>query len=187
MTTTDTELLNAIERVRNGDRDAFRTVVELLHGQGYSLARRMMATTEDAEDALQEAFVRCYRALPTFRGSSAVATWFYRIVYTTCLNMLDVKRRRPLLDGMDEQFDVGEDVSDDGHGDLIPMVLEALDGLPVHYRTILGMFYIQDCSIDDIHAITHLAHGTIKARLSRGRNLLRAALHERLDVERNEA
>lgn len=187
MTASNTDLLNAIERVRNGDRDAFRVVVELLHTQGYTLARRMMATTEDAEDALQEAFVRCYRALPAFRGASAVATWFYRIVYTTCLNMLDVQRRRPLQDVMDEDFDVGDDVPDHGHADMVPMVLEVLDSLPAHYRTILGMFYIQDCSIHDIRTITGLAQGTIKARLSRGRVLLRTALNERLELERNEA
>jgi RNA polymerase sigma factor (sigma-70 family) len=187
MTATNDILQSAIERVRNGDRDAFRVVVEALHVQGYALTRRMMPTSEDAEDALQESFVRCYRGLATFRGSASIATWFYRIVYTTCLNMLDYQRRRPLLDSMDEELDIGDTVGENENDDMVPVVMDVLDTLPHHYRAILAMFYIQDCSIDDIRTITGLPQGTIKARLSRGRTMLRTAIAERLAIERKES
>jgi len=83
-----------VERARRGDRGAFREIVEAHRGQLYSLALGLLRDRQDAEDAVQEAFLRAYRGLQGFRGGSKLGSWLYRITVNVCLESR--RRRRPL-------------------------------------------------------------------------------------------
>lgn len=137
-----------------------------------------MPSVEDAEDALQEAFIRCFRSIHQFQGSSQIQTWFYRVVYTTCLNML--KRRGRIVRWEESTPDI--DVADYTepistiHSELAPLLLQELSTLPVSYRTVMSMFYIQNLSHQEIHDITGMPVGTIKTTLHRGRQRLRTVM-----------
>lgn len=82
--------LEVIRRVRNGDSEAFRFLVERYQGRAYRLALRVLRDEEAARDAVQDAFVKAYSALARFEGRSSFFTWFYRLVMNQCL---DARRR----------------------------------------------------------------------------------------------
>jgi RNA polymerase sigma-70 factor (ECF subfamily) len=86
-----------VERARDGDRGAFREIVEAHQGRLYSLALGLLRDRQDAEDAVQEAFLRAYRGLKGFRGGSQLGSWLYRIAVNVCLESR--RRRRPLALG----------------------------------------------------------------------------------------
>src|SRR5690349_3360231 len=94
-----------VRYARNGDAAAFGELVDRYKDKALSLAIRLLKHSEDAEDALQDAFVKAFRSLSTFRNESSFSTWFYRIVYTTCLNVLKKKsREQPLTEFEDDRF-----------------------------------------------------------------------------------
>lgn len=182
---TEAELRNVITRVVAGDHQSFAIIVRHLSTQGWSLARRMMATRQDAEDALQDAFVKCFQSLPRFTGQSQLSTWFFRIVYTTCINHLRTHSRRDALIELHESIELADDAEEDDFEETIDRVssellLEALDALPMRYRTVLTLFYVNSLSHIEIQEITAMPIGTIKTNLHRGRQLLRQAVHQTL-------
>ena len=78
-----------IRRVLGGETHVFAVLVSQYQRKALSLAERMMQDSEEARDLVQDAFVKAYRSLSSFKQDSTFSTWFYRIVYTTCLNALD--------------------------------------------------------------------------------------------------
>lgn len=180
---------SVVARARNGDRAAFSILVDRYAAKALSLSVRLLKNHDDAEDALQDAFVRAYRALPSFRMDAAFSTWFYRIVYTTCLNALDRQRRRPAFDALPADEHLADDVGtfdEVAFAQRIDAVREALTTLPPLYGAILDLFYVQQCSHADIAAIMDLPVPTVKTRLHRGRALLREAVHQRINDIRAE-
>ena len=173
-----------IERVVNGDPNAFRPLVDAYQKKAYGLALKMLKRDDVAQDAVQEAFVRAFKGLPTFQFGSTFATWFYRIVYTTCLNVLRAERRLPVL----------EEYTDDSEAAWFePEIFEAMDRETIEeilaeelaqmsamYAAVLDLFYIKECSYAEIVRVTGMPLGTIKTRLNRGRALLRTAVIARM-------
>lgn len=92
---------SAVERAKGGDRAAFGTLVRRYQRRVYSIAYRMTGQHQDADDVVQEAFVRAFRGLDSFDGRSDFYTWLYRIVVNVSLNHLRRRRRRE-LPGVDE-------------------------------------------------------------------------------------
>jgi RNA polymerase sigma-70 factor (ECF subfamily) len=175
---TDVELRNVVNQVIAGDHQSFAIIVHHLSTQGWSLARRMMATRQDAEDALQDAFVKCFQSLPRFSGHAQLTTWFFRIVYTTCINHLRAQSRRAAVLEFHESIELADDENDETADETIDcisseLLLSALDSLPVRYRTVLTLFYVNSLSHAEIREITGMPIGTIKTNLHRGRQLLR--------------
>ena len=178
-----------VERVLGGERDAFRHLVEAYQRKAFGLAVQMLKDDAAARDAVQEAFVRCYRGLKTFKGNSTFATWFYRIVYTTCLNVLRAQRRAPVMEQLDEESDAGwiePEVFDDLDRETIELVLqEELERMSPAYAAVFDLFYVKDCSYAEIVRVTGMPLGTVKTRLNRGRSLLKDALLQRLPELKN--
>ncbi len=177
-----------VRRVRSGDAPAFGELVDRYKDKALSLSIRLLKNQQDAEDALQESFVKAYTALATFRHDASFSTWFYRIVYTTCLNVLKKQSRTQPLTQLDD---------DDLAGDLGNFDLTALDSvvvertinqelsaMPPLYSAIMDLFYVQERSYDEIVMITGLPLGTVKTRLNRGRQTLQKALLQKIpDLE----
>jgi RNA polymerase sigma-70 factor (ECF subfamily) len=178
-----------IERILAGETQVFAVLVGQYQRKALSLAERMMQDSEEARDLVQDAFVKAYRSLGSFKGDSTFSTWFYRIVYTTCLNALDKRKRTPVHDVIDEETSpvwVNPRVFVDLERKQIDEVLhEELRNMPSVYSTIMELFYIDDFSYEEIVNITGLPLGTVKTRLNRGRQQLRAALLKRLPDAEN--
>lgn len=177
---TETEI---IDRIVGGDTEAFAVLVAQHQRRALSLAERMMQNTDDARDVVQDAFVKAYRSLSRFNRDSTFSTWFYRIVYTTCLNALEKRKRTPIHDEFDDEAGsawIEPTVFQSMESSLIDeIVSDEMKTMNPIYATILELFYVDDRSYDEIVSITGLPLGTVKTRLNRGRNLLRTALLRR--------
>lgn len=175
---------DVVRLVRNGDASAFRFLVDRYKLKSMSLAVRLLKDEQAAEDALQDSFIKAYTALGGFRNDATFATWFYRIVYTTCLNVLKKQSRAYVHIELDEETLVGGDV----HFDITSIddalvdetIREELTKMSPLYASLMDLLYVQECSYEDIVKITGLPLGTVKTRLNRGRHALRQALLKRI-------
>jgi len=181
-----------ISRLRKGERQLFGVLVGRYKDRGFSLALRILRNREEAEEALQDAFVRAYNGLGSFAGDSAFGTWFYRILYNVCMTALSRKKKREGLVELDESpaHDPGAEPAQPGdysgleRQDLVSHVIAALDRLPEKYASIISMFYIQELSYPEIAGVTGMPLGTVKTHLSRGRLLLQDEIAKNLHNER---
>lgn len=178
-----------IQRILGGEKKAYAELVDRHKDKAMTLAMKMLKNREDAEEALQDAFVRVFNALPRFEWKSSFSTWFYRIVYNVCASKLsnrDEKQNLSINDDDDSGNGV-ELVSDEVPPDLAlessemsAIVLEEIEKLPDAYGPTFALFFNQDMSYDEIVEVTGLPLGTIKARLFRARTLLRDAVVKRI-------
>ncbi|MEK6650967.1 MAG: sigma-70 family RNA polymerase sigma factor, partial [Bacteroidota bacterium] len=156
------------------------------------LAVRMLRNRQDAEEALQDAFVRAFNALPRFEGRSSFGTWFYRIVYNVCSSALE-RRGTGVHVSLEREADEGRGVVELPSEDLPPdlqlesseaqkIVYEEVERLPGAYASTFMLFVVQEMSDDEIVEVTGLPLGTIKARLFRARMMLRTAVARRLQL-----
>jgi RNA polymerase sigma factor (sigma-70 family) len=178
-----------IQQVLDGNVHAFGLLVDRHKAKAMTLAVRILKNREDAEEALQDSFVRVYRALSSFEWKSSFSTWFYRIVYNTCATAAGKKNKiHPLsIDVEDEEGMRTEIKSDDLQPDMklesdefSKIVGEELEKLPVVYGSTFTLFAIQDLSYEEIVQVTGLPLGTVKARLFRARAMLREAVVKRM-------
>ena len=168
---TDGEL---VRRFREGDREAFVTLMSRHEKKVYNLAYRMLGREEDARDATQEAFLSCFRHLHRFRGDAAFATWMHRIAVNACY---DVLRKRPATTSL--EMEVTEPLPSPDHADAgiaAADVQRALMAVAKEFRVVLILHELQDQPLDQIAAALDIPIGTVKSRLHRGRVALGRAL-----------
>lgn len=172
-----------VRKVLGGDANAFETLVLEYEKNVYNIALRMTGNSEDAADMTQEAFIKAYNSLQSFRGDSKFSVWLYRIVSNVCLDFLRSKNRRPTVslsveddDGEDAQLDVADESQSP---ELLldrkltrDIVRRGLDSLPPDYRQILLLREIQGLSYDEIAQALSLEVGTVKSRIFRARKRL---------------
>ena len=174
---------DVIKSVLNGDKESYSILVDRYKVKGMSLAFRILKNRDDAEDALQHAFIRAYKSLSTFEKKSSFATWFYRILYNVCIGNITGKQsmffenienvqETEFIDENDYN-NVEEILSSNEFAEILNTEMEKLDPI---YSSILTLFYVQELSYNEITEITKLPIGTIKNRLFRARNLLKKAL-----------
>lgn len=195
------QVAQLVRRARAGDHAAFDALVEEYSSQVYNLALRITGSREEAEDCVQEAFLRAYAALPRFRGRAAFSTWLYRVALNVACDAARRRRRAPLAVS---ELATGEDPAPDldrplGEG-LPPrrespeegailhqrrrVILEAIQRLPEHQRAVLVLYDLQGFSYEEIARITGARVGTVKSRLSRARLALRDLLTPHLELLR---
>ena len=165
-----------MERAKLGDDGAFRRLVERHRDRAYGLALRILRSAPDAEDAAQEAFVRAWRALPSFRGESGFSTWLYRIVARQSFDRLEqIKRRREretALDAVAEPVGAAPADATRSRARRLERLMAALS--PVQ-RAAVTLYYWQDISVEDVAAALGIPENTVKTHLSRARAELRDA------------
>ena len=179
---------NAVIRaVISGDADAYEALVREYEKNVYNLALRMTGNTEDAYDMSQEAFLKAYNSLPSFRGDSKFSVWLYRIVSNVCLDFLRSRTRKPTV-SLSTENDEGEEVElDIADEELTPekeldrkltrdAVQRGLKSLPAEHREILLLREIQGLSYEEISEALGLEVGTVKSRIFRARKKLCAFL-----------
>ena len=172
-----------IRRVCAGDTDAFEALVTAYQKQVYNLALRTVGNEEDAADMTQEAFLRAYRSLGSFRGDSKFSVWLYRLTTNICIDFLRSRGRRSTvsLTAADEDEEPQElDVADDRfdpvqsleRAELRRAVQRGLASLPEDYRRILMLRELSGLSYAEIGQVLRLEEGTVKSRLFRARKKL---------------
>jgi RNA polymerase sigma-70 factor, ECF subfamily len=181
-----------VEKIRGGAKQSFTHLVQRYKDKGMTLAVRMLKNRQEAEEALQDAFVRAYNGLNKFEGKASFGTWFYRILYNVCLTKLGKKNEEFQLVDFDDEG--GFDFHDGGTTasvaaqfetrDLIEHVKRVMDTLPKKYSTILSLFYLQERSHEEICEITQLPVGTIKTHLFRARVLLYERIQKEFQTEK---
>lgn len=178
---------HCIERVLKGDANAFEHLVHAYEKTVYNLALRTLGNREDAEDVTQEAFLKAYRSLDSFRGDSKFSVWLYRIVSNLCLDLLRSRQRKPTqsLTVEDDDGETGElEISDDHFSPerlldrklTRESVQRGLAALPDDARQILLLRELQGMSYEEIAQALDLEPGTVKSRIFRARKKLCAFL-----------
>jgi RNA polymerase sigma-70 factor (ECF subfamily) len=166
----------AVDRVLRGDVAAFSEIVERWQNPLVALAYRFCHDRSKAEDMAQEAFVRAFRSLGQWRREASFATWLFAVATNVYRSELR-KLRAPLAplpdDDIPDTFDVAADHED---LDRRARLRRALHALPPKYRDALVLFYFHDLDVERAAASLGVPTGTVKARLSRGRELLRRKL-----------
>ncbi len=169
-----------IHRASEGDAAAFNALLGQHERRMYAVALRMCGNAEDAQDCLQEAMLRVYRAISGFKGQSSFATWVYRITMNTCLDELRKRKNRPNT-SLDSLVDSGwspadEDDTPEKHA-LRVEVRASLQGfikeLPEDMRSAIVLRDIEGYAYEEIAQMLDTNVGTIKSRISRGREKLR--------------
>ena len=175
-----------IRRVRAGDTDAFGLLVDEYQKNVYNLALRMTGSPEDAQDMSQEAFIKAYNSLSSFRGDSKFSVWLYRIVSNVCLDFLRSRSKNQPM-SLNVELDDGETELDIPDLRSLPedeleraltrqAVRDGLDALPTDQRQILLLREIEGFSYEEICRILDLEEGTVKSRIFRARKNLCARL-----------
>ncbi|MYM74204.1 RNA polymerase sigma factor RpoE [Duganella sp. FT109W] len=183
-----------VERVRDGDKQAFDMLVAKYQRRLMRLLSRIVHDPAEAEDVVQETFIKAYRALRHFRGDSAFYTWLYRIGINTAKNHLATQGRRTLTsaDADHEQaegFNDGEHLRDINTPEsmlaskqIAQTVNAAMDALPVDLRTAIALREIEGLSYEEISDIMACPIGTVRSRIFRAREVIAEKLRPLLDL-----
>lgn len=191
----DRELDQAlVERAQQGDKQAFGLLVSKYQRKLGRLLSRLIRDPAEVEDVTQEAFIKAYRALPSFRGDSAFYTWLYRIGVNTAKNYLVSQgRRAPTTTEFDseeaESFEEGDqlrDINTPEHLLLSKQIGEtvnaAMEALPDELRTAIMLRELEGLSYEEIAAIMDCPIGTVRSRIFRAREAVAAKLQPLLDT-----
>jgi RNA polymerase sigma-70 factor (ECF subfamily) len=181
-----------VERVQAGDKAAFDLLVRKYQHRVLKLVGRFVSDAAEAEDVAQEAFLKAYRALASFRGDSAFYTWLYRIAINTAKNALVSNRRRPVdfdLDLQDpEQYDRHARLKegDTPEGVLLTeeirnVVERAMEQLPEDLRTAIILRELEGLSYEEIAEAMDCPVGTVRSRIFRAREAIDRKLKPLLD------
>ena len=166
-----------IERVLAGDMSAARQLYDAHIGAVHRLAMRMTGDEELAQEAAQDAFVRAFRSLRSFRGDAAFGTWIHRIALSAILTAIRGRKRWSSKRAEIEEAD-SVMVRQDAEPDLRTKLYAAIDALPEIYRTVFVLHDVEGHKHEEIGALLGIPSGTSKARLSGARSKLRNALRE---------
>ncbi|GAP14135.1 RNA polymerase sigma factor, sigma-70 family [Longilinea arvoryzae] len=179
----------SIEALKRGDRAEFARLVDAYSTHIYRLALRMLADPQDAEDVLQETFIKAMRALPAFEGRSSLSTWLYRIAVNEALMMVrkrkpEVSLSTPAEDDDDEENGEELQIVDWGHlpesellsGESRRHIDQAVENLPQKLKVVFLLRDVEGLSIEDAAATLGISQAAVKTRLLRARLQLRDAL-----------
>jgi RNA polymerase sigma-70 factor, ECF subfamily len=181
-----------VRRVQAGDQSAFNLLVLKYQHRVLKLVGRFVHDNAEAEDVSQEAFLKAYRALASFRGDSAFYTWLYRIAINTAKNALVSQRRRPVdfdLDLQDpDQFDrhakLKESETPEGvllTEEIREVVERAMEQLPEDLRTAIVLRELEGLSYEEIAEAMDCPVGTVRSRIFRAREAIDKKLKPLLD------
>lgn len=182
--------------LRAGTAAAFEKLVRLHSGRMLSVARRFLAQDHDAQDAVQDAFLSAFKALPTFDGRARLSTWLHRIVVNAALMKLRSQRRHPeqsMDDLLPKFLEDGHQAAPAGRWKTSPSELELAENrqqirdqiakLPESYRTVLLLRDIEEFDTETVAQMLDLSVSVVKVRLHRARQALRTLLDPLLGGE----
>ncbi len=184
---------SVVALAREGDRAAFAELVDMYKGKLFHLAFRMLGNSQEAEDIVQETFLRVYEHFGRYDNQHKFSTWIYRIATNLCIDRL---RRRKAVYSLDAELSDGDNL--DGYSmlqanDPTPeqhlvlterqqIIANAMAALPAKYKSAMALKYYQDLSLQEISDILQIPVSTVKTRIHRGRDYLRKRLERHKDL-----
>jgi RNA polymerase sigma-70 factor (ECF subfamily) len=187
-----TEEMVLVERARHGDLRAYDELIKRYQERIYATVYHMTSNHEDANDLAQEAFVKAYQALKSFKGGSSFYTWLYRIAVNKTINFLKQRKNRQHMSLNDLDFNAEHDPDlvalisdktprrDAGLAELQEKLNGALLKLSEHHRMAVVLHDVQGLSHEEIAKIMHCNIGTVRSRLFYARQQLQALLADYL-------
>ncbi len=185
-----------VEALRNGEEAAYEILISRYQLPIYNLVYRLVSDPADASDVTQEVFLKVFRSIRDFRGQSSLKTWLYRIAVNEAHNQrrwcTRHRKKEVGLEASDENSrSYQERLSDPGRSpyeeawneEKHALIEQALQTINPAFRTAVVLRDIEDLSYEEIAAVLQVSLGTVKSRILRGREALRKALAERLEVE----
>ncbi len=179
-----------IDKVISGDLSAYTYLVDKHKDMAFSVALRIVRNREDAEEIVQDAFVKAYQNMDAFRNKSKFSTWLYRIVFNAAIS----RTRKKSLESTDlDSFvidnystdEIKENINKLDSNEQLKLVNKLIDKLPPLEYTLINLYYKEECSIDEISEITGLTDSNVKVKLHRIRKKLYSELQQILNIELN--
>lgn len=183
-----------VERVQAGERQAFDLLVAKYQRRLIRLVSHIVHDPAEAEDVVQETFIKAYRAIRHFRGDSAFYTWLYRISINTAKNVLASRSRRTptstdndaeqaeVIDSGEQLRDINTPESALASQQIVRTVNAAMDALPLDLRTAIVLREIEGLSYEEIADIMSCPVGTVRSRIFRARDLIAQKLRPLLGM-----
>ncbi len=170
-----------VRRVLRGDLDEFSRLVGTHAPRMLNFALGIVGRRDAAEDVVQDALVKAYEKLGSWRGEGSLSTWLYRIVYTTAVSSLRERGRRDFFET--DRAEPCDALADDGGDwqateDNIARMRRALEELHPLDRTLVNLFYIEERSVRDVAAICGESEANVKTRLHRARGRLKKLMDD---------
>ncbi len=184
------EELKIIEQVKEGDLLSYRLLVDKYKTMAYNIAIQVVRNNEDAEEVAQDAFLKAFQSIGSFKGESKFSTWFYRIVF----NLAITKTRKKQLETSNiddiqiantEVAETYETFAKLEQKERSVQLKEAINKLKEDEALIITLFYLNENSIEEISEITKFSISNVKVKLFRARKKLFTILSEMQDKENN--
>lgn len=177
---TDIEIIESILRGNSSD---FALLVKKYKDKAFGMLRRMLKNEMDAEEVLQDSFLKAFNSLSSFRKDSMFSTWFYRIVYNSAISFLSSKKRR--MDRETSSIDDYENVLKNENKiyaeaeNQKEYLYKLIDELPIKNSLVLILFYIDGMPLSEISQVLNLSIVNTKVILHRSRTLLKDLIIKR--------
>ncbi|NMB28225.1 MAG: sigma-70 family RNA polymerase sigma factor [Tissierellia bacterium] len=164
-----------IKKLKNDEEEAYEIVLDTYGNRLIKACYLILKDERESEDVVQETFLKVFKNIQSFKGKSSLYTWLYSIAMNLCKDMLGKRTNRlSFNDAIEIESGSLEDIALDNIDKIL--LKEKLFELPFIYKEVLILFYFEDLSIKEISRILEEKEGTIKSKLSRGRNILKKSL-----------
>lgn len=180
-----------VKLARKGDQGAFAELVDLYKDKLYHLGYRMLSNRHEAEDVVQETFLRVHKNWNRYDDKQKFSTWIYRIATNLCIDRL--RKRKPSYyldaemndqDGLDGYTLIPGDERTPETEYLLSetqqTIHQAIEGLPAKYKSVIVLRYLQELSLQEISEVLDMPVTTVKTRVHRGREFLRKKLEHKI-------
>ena len=169
--------IEIIESIRRGNKSDYALLVERYRNKAFSMLKRLLKNQMDAEEALQDSFLKAFSSLNSFKGDSKFSTWFYRIVYNTAMTIINAKKRKTEK----EMISINEDFEIESYDNEIysksenvyQYVIKMVEKLPPRNALIIILYYIDDMNLHEISQVMGMSLVNVKVMLHRSRNALK--------------
>ena len=177
-----------IDKVLNGDTNAFGELVDRYQNFVFTIAIRILKVSEEAEEVAQDSFIKAFDSLKSFRGDSKFSTWLYRIVYHKSLDRIKMNKRHRTYEINEEITDDSLDHIENGLEFMLSkersgIIKKCIDQLPEEDSAIITLYYFEEQSVKEISKVTDLTEDNIKIKLYRSRKKLFSLLESYIKPE----
>ncbi len=177
-----------IEQTLRGDRNAFSVLVDRHKNLVFSLALKMVKQQERAEEVAQDAFIKAFKNLKSYKGDAKFSTWLYKITYRCCLDVLNASKERyrsePIEESGAHSLQGTEQIlTTIERKERAALLNRCLLSLPEEERAVIWMFYYEELSLKEIVATTELSEANVKVKLHRARKRLLAIVQSQVEPE----
>ena len=166
-----------IESVMRGNSADFSILIDRYKNKAFTLLMRMLKNEFDAEEVLQDCFLKAYYSLRNFKQESKYSTWFYKIVYNTALTRLSSKKRKieNEMSSVDDHFELEYKSNDNeiDNREMSELLKSLISQLPENHAAVVSMFYLDEMTCDEISEVMNTSLSNVKVMLYRSRNALK--------------